>query len=169
MRKAAIISPCGKYRYSLLRQWDEQKPLVMFIMLNPSKADAEDDDPTIRRCMAFARNWGFGGIYVGNLFAYRSTDPDELLKSPDVICPENKEHLMLMADVCDIIVTAWGAHKAVQMAERDRPLQFIGGLSSSKMHYLALTKSGEPGHPLFLRGDLKPIKYSPGKFIFPCK
>ena len=76
----AVISECGKYRYSLTRIWDESKPKVMFIMLNSSTANANNDDPTIRRCINFAKAWGFGDLYVCNIFAYRATNPQELLK-----------------------------------------------------------------------------------------
>ena len=71
IRRNAELSACGKYRYRLSRIWDDKKPLVLFIMLNPSTADAEQDDPTIRRCIAFAKNWGYGGFMAGNLFAFR--------------------------------------------------------------------------------------------------
>lgn len=96
MIKSAIISECGKYRYSLSRIWDENKANVLFIMLNPSTADGDVDDPTIRRCIGFAKSWGYGGIYVGNLFAYRATDPKELLKVENPIGFENIHHLMDM-------------------------------------------------------------------------
>src|SRR6476620_6702018 len=78
--RRARISQCGKYRLALTREWDNTKPSVMFLLLSPSTADADIDDPTIRRCMAFAKTWGYGGICVGNLFPFRATDPQELLK-----------------------------------------------------------------------------------------
>ena len=81
MIKSAEISPCGLYRYSLTRKWEAWKGTVNFIMLNPSTADAQEDDPTIRRCIGFAKAWGYGGIVVTNLFAYRATNPKELKKS----------------------------------------------------------------------------------------
>lgn len=78
MIRSAVISKDGLYRYTLRRVWDESKPLLNFVLLNPSKADAETDDATVRRCIGFAKLWGFGGIVITNLYAYRSTDPKKL-------------------------------------------------------------------------------------------
>ena len=79
----AVFSPCERYRYKLWRVWDPARPLgcVMFLMLNPSTATDTEDDPTIRRCIGYARSWGYGGLYVGNLFAYRATDPADLRRA----------------------------------------------------------------------------------------
>ena len=89
----AVISKCSKYRYSLSRQWNKEKEKVLFIMLNPSKADDKIDDPTVRRCISFAKNWGFGGLMIGNLFAYRTTYPKELFKTKN---PKGKDNLKFL-------------------------------------------------------------------------
>jgi len=80
MKSHATFSPCRKYRYSLFRIWDEDKSLVLFIGLNPSTADEKEDDPTIRRCINFAKQWGwgYGGLIMGNLFSFRATQPSDL-------------------------------------------------------------------------------------------
>ena len=101
IRAGAKISGCGTYRYALWRHWDSDwngqgdSNSVMFIGLNPSTADATEDDPTLRRCIGFAKSWGFGGLYMLNVFAYRATDP-RLMKrqKPKVaIGPRNNMHL----------------------------------------------------------------------------
>ena len=104
----AILSDCGKYRYSLTRNWDSEKPKVLFIMLNPSTADADNDDPTIRRCINFAKYWGYGGLHVCNLFAYRATNPKELLHIDNPLGDQNIYHMKKLANEAEIIVCAWG-------------------------------------------------------------
>ena len=81
VERTAFISPCERYRHALGRHWDNDKGFVLFIMLNPSTADAQQDDPTIRRCMDFAKRWGFGGIEACNLFDWRATDPKAVPRS----------------------------------------------------------------------------------------
>ena len=115
MKKSALISECGNYRYSLSRIWDESLPKLLFIMLNPSTADADNDDPTIRRCIGFAKGWGYGGIVVGNLYAYRSTNPMKLIFEAsigtDIVGPDNDRYLQEMSAQCSEIVFAWGSMK----------------------------------------------------------
>jgi len=146
--KGAIISECGNYRYSLWRIWHWAKPMMMFIMINPSKADASNDDPTIKRCIGFAKSWGYGGFYVGNLNAYRATDPKELKKVVDPVGPLNQNHLLEMSMKSDLIICAWG-NKLGPPSEKIRAL--------GELHYLSVNNDGTPGHPLFLKSDLKPI------------
>lgn len=159
MEKQAVISECGKYRYQLSRVWDESKLKVMFIMLNPSTADASQDDPTIRRCINFAKSWGFGGLMVGNLFAYRATNPKELLNVLDPAGEENQKFLDEMFETCETIVCAWGNSKIVStIHKRDSGYKPLGP-SKDRLHYLELSNDGTPKHPLYLKGDLKPIQY----------
>lgn len=157
MNKGAIIDETRKYRYQLWRIWDESKPLAVFIMLNPSMADENEDDPTIRRCMNYARSWGFGGIKVVNLFAYRATNPKELAKVADPVGPENHLNIISAISKCTgIVVAAWGANasRIVQDNKIIDLLKFRGHI-----YCLDLTKDGHPKHPLYLKADLKPVKW----------
>ncbi|MDX3913792.1 MAG: DUF1643 domain-containing protein [Pseudosphingobacterium sp.] len=156
MEKGAIISDCGKYRFKLWRIWNNTKPLCLFIMHNPSKADANIDDPTIRRCMSFAHSWGYGGIYVGNLYPFRATDPNELrlVSSADrKNNPENYYHVKEMYDKCSIAILAYG-NPTILDDPKPHPWLWNGDF-----YYLKLTNKGFPCHPLYLKKDLKPIKY----------
>lgn len=150
----ANISPCGNYRYWLERKWGRSAPLV-FVMLNPSTADASEDDPTIRRCIGFAKRERAGGIVVVNLFALRATDPKELDTADDPIGPGNTraigEALLMAATTTGFLVCAWGANKnAPDEAERlrRRAKDFLVELVC-----LGQTKSGAPKHPLYIKAD----------------
>lgn len=165
--KTAVLSKCGLYRYALSRIWDADKPSTLFIMLNPSTADAEEDDPTIRRCMGFARAWGCGAVEVVNLFAYRATDPTVLLNAARQYPafargPENDDYIQLYAlrhsNPGDIIVAAWGAwgdRKELQF----RTKEVMRLLPLDDLMCLDTTQSGQPKHPLYCRSDLTPVKY----------
>ena len=163
MIKTAKISDCSHYRYFLTRIWCQESGLVNFIMLNPSTADAEKDDPTIRRCMGFARSWGYGGIAVTNLFAYRTTSPKTLkeafwthgLHGPKH--PYNADTLVSMAKRSAVVICAWGNHGEFEDAGHNTRSMLKG--SGIKPHYLRLTKSGEPAHPLYLPKNLEPIPW----------
>lgn len=153
--KTAVISACGTYRYLLTRTWDRDLPSVGFIMLNPSTADANEDDPTIRRCVGFAKSWGYGGIAVRNLYALRSTDPKALRSHPHAHGPDN--YLYLEAAINDdLLVCAWGAN-ADPIDSRGLVDALLGW--GGQPHHLGLTKAGFPRHPLYLRGDTTPIRY----------
>ena len=106
LKKNAILSPDRLYRYTLERTWDCQKARVLFIMLNPSDADENDDDPTILRCRQFADRWGYGGIVVGNLFAYRSPSPGVVLQQRDPVGPDNDYYLRQLAEECEAMIVA---------------------------------------------------------------
>lgn len=93
-RAGAILSACGTYRYHLWRLWDKALPVMVFVMQNPSTADASHDDPTIRKCIGFAKRHGYGGISVRNIFALRATDERILLTHHDPFGPENDAHLL---------------------------------------------------------------------------
>ncbi len=140
----AVFSPCRRYRYALYRRWAEGSQ-VAWIMLNPSTADEQDDDPTIRRCIGFSKAWGHGGLVVGNLFALRATDPRELYAiGRDPVGPENDGHLRRMAAESAVVVAAWGNHGTLH-ARGEIVQKMIGG-----MYSLGLTRSGQPKHPLYV-------------------
>lgn len=150
----AIISQCGLYRYHLWRIWDDCLPVMVFVMQNPSTADAVDDDPTIRRCLGFARRDGFGGISVRNVFALRATDERELLTHRDPVGCENAAHLLAARNVSLMtrLVVAWGARLGgKRLAHHYQTAEVC--LRPQSPYCLGITKAGAPKHPLYLRGD----------------
>jgi len=156
----AIISPCGTYRYVLTRAGDTQsgkRAKAMFLMLNPSTADATLDDPTIRRCRCFASSWRFNGITVVNLYALRSTDPAALWLHHDPVGPDNDDYLYEMAVTHGRVVCAWGAN-----ARDDRVATVVNLLrhAGARLSCLGTTKSGAPRHPLYVRGDQPLLEWS---------
>lgn len=155
---SAIISDCGRYRYNLTRPGDFaawSNPAV-FILLNPSTADAEQDDPTIRRCRNFALRWGCDGIVVVNLYAWRATDPKELWLQQDPVGPENDVHIARVLEAAEIVVCAWGVNAK---AERTETFCALARAAGVKLHCLGTTKYGHPRHPLYVRGDQWPVEY----------
>ena len=153
--RSAELSPCGLYRYTLERRWDDRPP-ALFVMLNPSTADASEDDPTIRRCIGFARDWGYGGLLVGNLYAYRATDPAVLWEAAgagiDPVGPLNDRRLRELRRRAALAVAAWGAHKLVGRAAH--VMDLLG-----ELHVLRLTKHGQPGHPLYVPKSTLPTRW----------
>lgn len=151
----AIISDDGEYRYKLWRTFDVAKPTIAFIMLNPSTADETADDPTIRRCIGYARQWGYGKLIVGNLFAVRETDPAKLYDYFDPIGPENDEYLREICDEADEVVAAWGTDGSIG----DRGDHVVSDLDAD-LKALGTTKEGHPVHPLYQPSDIEPILYN---------
>lgn len=154
----AILSACGLYRFRLERWWGDGAPMV-FVMLNPSTADADNDDPTIRRCVKFAKRENCGGLVVVNLYAWCATDPKELKNARDPIGFPNLAHLFRVVREQRAhggpIVCAWGAGaKGVRI-----PLV----LWSAKLYALGVTKDGHPRHPLYVKGDAPLVRYYGGK------
>ena len=156
MSFAADFSPDRTYRYTLRRSL--QAPLgslpknVVFIGLNPSTADERIDDPTIRRCMGFARRFGFNTLTMLNLFAYRATNPSELRGLEDPIGPDNDLYLTLECRMADLIIVAWGVHGSLW--NRAAEVEYLIGQHAHKIRHLgALTLAGEPRHPLYLKAD----------------
>ena len=158
--KKAEISPCGKYRYTLTRIWDETKRVLVWVCLNPSTADAEKDDATIRKLTSYAKAWGFGGILVLNIFAYRATDPKDLKKAKDPVGPDNlgvlKRTLRKLGQdgLGYLVIAAWGNHGEFQNQGEE-----IARLLKGKAKCLGLTKTGHPKHPLYLRKDVERIPF----------
>lgn len=160
-KAGAYISDCGRFRYSLWRRWDTEESWLGFVMLNPSTADAMMDDPTIRKCIGFAKRWGFGGILVANLYPFRATDPREL-KAVGYCADRrfteareiNQRALTVMWSYTQTIVAAWGVHARPQDADLARcliPRLFRIG---------ALTNNGNPRHPLMAPYALTREPYS---------
>jgi hypothetical protein len=147
----ATFSADRRYRYRLWRRWDQSRPVVAFVMLNPSTADACRDDPTIRRCAAFARRWGYGGIEVVNLFALRATDPRALDTADDPIGPNNDRYVRRALAAARTLVLAWGARGVTG----DRATSAGRLVSLRRSRCLGLTRSGEPRHPLYLKSDAR--------------
>jgi hypothetical protein len=151
----AVFDPDGIYRYLLWRCWDSGAPRVVFVMLNPSTADASRNDPTIRRCIGFAQTWGFGSVGVVNLFAYRSTDWHELSRAANPVGPDNDFYLNQAVHGTNLVMAAWGNHGALaQQSSRvlsriDRPI-----------HCLGFTRTGQPRHPLCVDGRVQPVPMS---------
>lgn len=148
---AAIFSRCRTWRYSLWRVWGDE-PIMMVIGLNPSVADETQDDPTVRRCIRFARDLGYGGLVMTNMFGYRSTDPRGLDKVFDPNGPDNDRSLREIAARAGIVVAAWGADKAT----RSRLPGLKRVLEDVSIHCLARTKDGLPRHPLYLKASCVP-------------
>ena len=151
MEKSAVISECGLYRYELRRTWDSEKDWVLFICLNPSTADHEAEDNTSRVCINYAKRWGYGGLVIANLFAYRSTDPSELYKVSDPVGKDNDKYLKRLSCDASDTVCAWSDDGGYL----DRDLAVLPLLRSPKC--LVMLKSGRPGHPLYKNKELKPI------------
>ena len=152
MKTDAIFSECRKYRYALTRIWDETKPYAMFIGLTPSTADEIQDDPTVRRCITFAKSWGFGGVCMTNIFAYRATQPADMMAAADPVGPDNDMWLKKLADNAAVIVAAWGNDGSFN----NRSTEVISLFQDLKC--LKLNKSGEPAHPLYQPKTAVPIK-----------
>jgi len=142
-QRGAVIH--GPYRYSLWRIWDEQLPRALFVLLNPSTADAQQDDPTLRRCLGFACLEGCGSLEIVNLFAYRATQPTQLKMISDPIGDENDQYIAAAAQQATLIILGWGVYGSY--LARDRAILHL--LSSSQLYCLGLTAKGHPKHPLY--------------------
>lgn len=156
MKTDAVISDCGVYRYHLSRVWDPDRPNMLFVMLNPSTADAEADDPTINRCISFAKREQCGGVEVVNLFAFRSPYPKDLRTTLDPNGPENGKVLRRKILTHDgPVVAAWGNERFAQ--ETGKHVTEIFG---DYMLCLGHNKNGSPKHPLYLAGDTALIEFT---------
>ena len=155
----AVISECGTYRYSL---WREVSPsgsgICLFIMLNPSVADAAEDDPTIRRCIDFTRRWGHRELRVVNLFALRTKEPRELAGVLDPIGLGNDRVLHSEILGADMVVAAWG-NRGSLLQRSAIVYAMINGLGKESWH-LGLNKTGEPCHPLYVRSSTRLSPFS---------
>lgn len=165
LESGAHFSPCRRYRYALWRIWDESLGTVMWIGLNPSTADETTNDPTIVRCMNFAADWGYGGIYMLNLFAFRATNPEVMKAQADPIGDENYRRIQEYHEVAGITVAAWGIHGAfMDQGLAVSRLERIGPHGKAKtlgedFWCLGRTKEGHPRHPLYVPGNTKLVRW----------
>ncbi|MCY4654811.1 MAG: DUF1643 domain-containing protein [Dehalococcoidia bacterium] len=146
--KSAYFSEDRRYRYLLRRRVGDSSRRVLFVMLNPSAADEVRDDPTIRRCIGFARKWGYGLLDVVNLFALMSTDPKGLLEVDDPVGPYNDAMIHHALEAADSVVLAWGNH-GLDHPGRVKEVTAMVRRSAQPL-CLGLTLKGAPRHPLRL-------------------
>jgi hypothetical protein len=153
----ATFDESGIYRYLLWRVWDWCLPRVGFILLNPSTADERYDDQTIRRCMGFARSWGYGGIEVANLFALRATSPRLLRSAADPVGPENDAHIAALVSRVPAVVVGWGNGGLLRGRGEDVLSRLRG---TAELGCLGVTKLGQPRHPLYQPASCVPLPLS---------
>lgn len=166
-----IFSDCRLYRYTLWRIWGvgslpliklgERKPdeaYVNFICLNPSTADETLDDPTVRRCIDYAKRWGYGAMCVTNIFALRATDPKVMKSHPEPVGMANIILIENVAKEADEIVCGWGDHGLHRERGDHVELMLRNAGLTSKLHALQLNSSGQPSHPLYLKSSLVPLR-----------
>lgn len=158
----ALFSHDEQHRYGLWRRWNASAQTLLWIMLNPSTADEQQLDPTLRRCANFSRLWGYGGMGVANIYALRSTDPKGLWMHTDPIGPDNDEWIAVVCDQYPTIVVGWGAS-----AMHDRTLSVARMLKrhARKVFCLGRTKRGEPRHPLYLRNNALLEHWGPDEYL----
>ncbi len=159
----ARFSSCNRYRYSLDREWHGGEGIVLFIGLNPSTADHRQDDPTIRRCVGFARSWGFKGMEIVNLFAYKATLPTDLKRAADPVGPDNDHWIKEAHKRANLTVACWGNDGEFQQ----RATAVCGQLDD--LHCLHMNKTRHPAHPLYLKASLRPRPYLPDSDELPVK
>ena len=153
----ALISKCRRYRYVLTREFGGD-PTCLFIMLNPSSADADHDDPTIRRCIGFAKRGGFGRLEVVNLYAFRTASPSTLFTALHPVGPDNGSEIREALGRADMVIAAWGNNADVNSGRVSKVMALIER-SGKPVKCFGLTRQGQPKHPLYLRSDagLKPF------------
>jgi len=154
--RSASFSRCGSYRYQLIRQWDDGDGCCVFIGLNPSTADHRQDDPTIRRCMGFARQWGHRKMVMINLFAYRTPYPKELKHTPHPVGKQNRRVIRRHCQPENRIVAAWGAYGIL----KNQANQLADIWSGNTLYCFGLTAGGQPLHPLYQRSDAALIRFN---------
>lgn len=166
VERKTVLSDCRQYRYTLWRDWDmdlltgcadDAKDLdsyAMFIGLNPSTADETKDDPTIRKCIGFAKRWGFAGLMMTNLFAFRATEPRIMKRQQNPVGENNIHFLISCSSQAGIVIAAWG----VNGTHRNQDLYVMGELAKIgvAVHRLRKTKAGHPEHPLYVPYEIVP-------------
>jgi hypothetical protein len=153
----AVYSPCECYRYELTRVWNPAGRHLAYVMLNPSTATEEQNDPTVERCERRARLMGFGAFRVVNIFAYRATDPRDLKRAEAPVGPDNDAAVLRAVDWADMVIGGWGAH-GDHLGQGHAVARMIRDHGGALFH-LGLTKAGHPRHPLYIRYDQAPIAW----------
>ena len=166
MHKEAQFNEERTHRYTLLRHWSGNKPPVNLLMCNPSTADENVLDPTVKRCLDYAQRWGYGSLWVTNLFAFRSTEPEGLFDVNDPVGDENDYYIQFTANFCyergGLTVCAWGSIPILRRILPIRAQQVKDMLRHSgaiQLYCLKQNKDGQPAHPLYLPKTLTPIPF----------
>jgi hypothetical protein len=155
---AIFGGPNNEYRYLLARQLNLTiNKTLTFVMLNPSTADEVDNDPTVSRCIKYACKWGFDELLVVNMYAYRATDPKDLAKYFQPVGPKNDSFINYSFVNSDQIVAAWGGNLLKDGPERVKRIIELAERAGKQIYCLKVNQDGNPAHPLYLKGDLKPV------------
>jgi hypothetical protein len=152
--RVAVFSSDRRYRYILTITWDESKPYCVFCMLNPSTADEMHNDPTVERCERRAREWGYGGLVVLNIFAYRSTDPKALYSLDDPVGCLNDKAIRIMTESAGLVVCGWGTHGKLH-GRGERVLSLLRACGATP-YALQLNGDNSPKHPLYVAYEKQP-------------
>lgn len=147
------------HRYRLWRIWDSNVQVCLFLMLNPSTATERQLDPTVRRCVRWAQSWGYGGLVVCNLYAYRATRPKDMDKADDPVGLFNDWYIKEESLRAGRVVCAWGVHKDPVKGRVGHVLGLLQNVAPGKLYALALTKDGQPGHPLYIPNSAELVPY----------
>lgn len=150
----AVYSDCRSFRYRLSIVWDATKPKINFLMLNPSTATEKKNDPTVEGCEQRARAWGFGGLIVTNIFAIRATDPRDMKLHPRPVGVANDHFILEAARESAAVVAAWGNHGSHEL--RGAEVRNMLATYEIKLDCMAINKSGEPKHPLYVARSIRP-------------
>lgn len=153
----ATFSACRRWRTLLWRCWDEARPIANFLMLNPSTADERVLDPTCARARNYAERWGYGALLVTNVFAWRATDPGAMCAAADPVGKGNDAAILQAAQRAQLVVCAWGNHG--RHLGRSGAVQGLLRGAGIVLHVLRLNDNGEPAHPLYLPGKLRPRRW----------
>jgi hypothetical protein len=163
----ATFSRCRRWRYLLWRRWDEAKPAANFLMLNPSTADEFQLDPSCTRARNYAERWGFGAVIITNIFGWRSTDPAQLRLVKNPVGRGNDRAILKAAHEAKLVVCAWGNH-GLHLSRSQRVIALLRE-QRIPLNFLKMNEQGEPAHPLYLPGSLKPTRWKRGQDPFSKK